>query len=89
MGGRSTRRHGYAPLSAEAQTWEREQSRAMGLEDVPWDSEDGCPWCGCHRPRLHDEGPGLREREELLLYVAAMVVIAVLAVGVGSALRGH
>ena len=52
-------RHGrkYARLSAEALAWELAMLRAMGLEDVPWDPEVGCPWCREEEPALRGTGP--------------------------------
>ncbi|WP_437716407.1 hypothetical protein WMF45_08280 [Sorangium sp. So ce448] len=34
-----------APLSPEARAWEREQLRALGLEDDDWCSDEQCPFC--------------------------------------------
>jgi len=56
MAARSTHRRPYAPLSAEARAWETEQSQAMGLDLVPWDSGAECPWCREGRPHPEEEG---------------------------------
>lgn len=33
------------PLSPEARAWEIAKLRELGLDDVPWCSEDLCPFC--------------------------------------------
>jgi hypothetical protein len=33
-------------LSFEARRWEQEKLRELGLEDVPWEPSEHCPWCG-------------------------------------------